>query len=270
MTRFAFSTLGCSGLEPGDAAAIAARHGFAGLELRAAPDEPVNVGMSPGRRRDAAAAVRRHGIVPLTVASYVRVANLAVPDGEVIDAAIEHGRLAADLGAPFLRVFPGGDVSDPARTRSEVDSATSDAAAARRLAAVVAGLRDTGVTVAVETHDSHPRGTDVRRIVDRCPQVRVIWDVLHTWRGGESPDDTARALHDRLAYVQVKDVASATDLAPLPPGDGVLPLAAVAEALRDRRYDGWVCWEYEQRWFPGSAPLSAVAGRVARWLQGWV
>lgn len=67
-------------------------------------------------------------------------------------------------------------------------------------------------------------------------------------------------LAPHLGYVQVKDVASAEDLTPLPLGSGVLPLA---EGLDGTGPDTWVCWEYEKRWHPGAAELPGLlaAGR---------
>jgi sugar phosphate isomerase/epimerase len=93
--------------------------------------------------------------------------------------------------------------------------------------------------------------------------VVAIWDALHPWRSGEQPADTARLLAGRIGYVQVKDVPSPTDLTPIPPGDGALPLRAMAEALRGIGFDGWVSWEYERAWFPDLPALPELAGVVS-------
>lgn len=285
MTSLAFSTLGCPGLPLARVADLAVRHGFSGVELRAADGEPVHIGLDPSARRDAAAALAARRVLPLSVASYVRVAASGPgkeedndedndedkeEDEEIVSAGIAHGRLAADLGAPFLRVFPGGPVRAGGAAHGRAGTVDADRAAVRRLCGIRDGLADTGVTVALETHDSHPRGTDIARLLDRCPGVMAIWDVLHTWRAGEPAAETLAAVGTRLAFVQVKDVVSRADPTPLPPGDGALPLAEVAEALRAIDYRGWVSWEYERAWFPRQPELSSLAGRVAGWMRATV
>ncbi|MFJ8231315.1 sugar phosphate isomerase/epimerase family protein [Streptomyces sp. NPDC094448] len=80
----------------------------------------------------------------------------------------------------------------------------------------------------------------------------AVWDVLHTWLGGEAPAATREALSPFLGYVQVKDVASREDPAPLPLGAGVLPLA---EVLSELSRPMWLSWEYEKRWAPEAVPL---------------
>lgn len=258
--RTAFSTLGLPGAPIDEIVRTARQHGFHGVELRAGPDEAVHVGMPSASR----AHVRHHldaaGIDPLAVASYVKVADLAVPDDDLLADAQDHLRLAADLGAGYLRVFPGGDV------HGSVD----DRRVGRRLAQIADLAPALGVTVAWETHDSHRSARRSMAVLDQpgCGHVVAIWDVLHTWLAGESPAESARLLDGRLGYVQVKDVRSATDLTPLPPGEGVLPLGEVARELARTSYDGWISWEYERAWFPEQPALGEHAAEVRRRIEG--
>jgi sugar phosphate isomerase/epimerase len=133
---------------------------------------------------------------------------------------------------------------------------------------------DRGVRVLLETHDSHRTGAAVARILGLVGHrsIGALWDVLHTWLGGEEPADTHAALAPYLGYVQVKDVASAEDPTPLPLGAGTVPLAAVLATLDHGtgspgsaigREPGWLCWEYEKRWYPQAAELPGLlaAGR---------
>lgn len=259
MTDFAFSTLGCSGIPLREVAALAARAGYRGVELRVAEGEPVNVDMDASARAAAARTLREYDVIPVSIASYVRIAADDVADSDVVADAVAHGVLAADLGAWYLRVFPGGNA--PGHVVAE------------RLEAIVAALDSSGVTIAVETHDSHPTVTGAAGLIADQPDCALIWDVLHPWRSGESVAQSAAALAGRLAYVQVKDVASVVDLTPLAPGEGGLPLAVVAEALAGASYDGWISWEYEQLWFPDCPPLEQLAEGVNHYLRsvfgGW-
>ncbi|MEV7969461.1 sugar phosphate isomerase/epimerase family protein [Sphaerisporangium sp. NPDC088356] len=253
MRKLAFSTLGCSGLPLAEVAAMAARTGWPGLELRSAPDEPVHRGLSPEGRRTARAALS--GVTVLCVASYVKVAAAEADDDEVVAALLAEAELARDLGAGAVRVFPGGR-----------GDGRDDLRAVRRLSAAAPRLPQ-GVEIWVETHDSHPRGGDVARVLSEVgsPAVRAIWDVAHPWLAGETVAEAAAALAPWLAHVQVKD-RSRDDPTPVPLGDGTLPLRPVLTTLRDAGYGGWVSLEWEHKWHPAPTPLEDALRAGRAWL----
>ncbi|MHC3470403.1 sugar phosphate isomerase/epimerase family protein [Streptomyces sp. 7R007] len=246
--RLAFSTLGVPGLPIPDVVRLAATHGYHGVELRAHPEEPVHPGLGPGERADVAAEFKAGGIEVLGLAGYAKVAAPG-DDGPVIEEIRALLGLAHDLGAPYVRVFPGAD-HEQTRERA-------DAVAARRLGTAAEHAADLGVRVLLETHDSHRTGADAMRVLGRVGHrhVGALWDVMHTWLGGEQPAETYAALAPYLGYVQVKDIASADDTTPLPLGAGVLPLGECVEVLSRHGWDGWLCWEYEKRWYEEAAPL---------------
>ncbi|MEU9378569.1 sugar phosphate isomerase/epimerase [Streptomyces sp. NPDC048255] len=248
--KYAFSALGLPGADIDRSASLAAAHGFDGLELRAHPEEPLHPGSPVAERAAALRTLRAAGVSALGVAGYAKVAAPG-DDAPVLAELRALVGLAADLEAPWVRVFPGG---------AGLPEAAADAHAVRRLSAVAPFAQRHGVRILLETHDSHRTGAAVARVLDRVghPGTGALWDVLHTWLGGESPAQSRRALAGHLGYIQVKDVASAQELTPLGLGAGVLPLAeAVAVAPRD----GWLCWEYEKRWYPDAAELP---GRLTR------
>ncbi|MFG2632936.1 sugar phosphate isomerase/epimerase family protein [Streptomyces sp. NPDC048362] len=249
--KLAFSTLGVPGLPVPEVLALATANGYHGVELRAHPEEPVHTGLSPAERAEIAGLFRGAGVEVLGVAGYTRVAA-AGDDGPVLEEIRGLLRLAHDLGAPFVRVFPG---ADPGRPREE-----AEADAARRLGTAAEDAAALGVLVLLETHDSHRTGADAIRILGPVGhrQVGALWDVMHTWLGGEQPSDSYAALAPHLGYVQVKDVASAEDTTPLPLGAGVLPLTECVDVLSRNGWDGWLCWEYEKRWYEAAAPLPAL------------
>jgi sugar phosphate isomerase/epimerase len=248
--RLAFSTLGVPELPVDQVARLAVDNGFHGVELRASPEGPVHTGLSAGERADVVAQFGRAGVEILTVAAYARVAA-AGDDEPVLDEIATAVALAHDLGASFVRVFPGG---------AGLPAEEADALAARRLAAAAPDAADQGVRVLLETHDSHCGGADVARVLGRVGHVGAggLWDVMHTWLAGEQPSASYAALAPYLGYLQVKDIASASDTTPLPLGAGVLPLAETVEVLSRAEWDGWLCWEYEKRWYPQAAELPAL------------
>ena len=248
--KIAFSTLGVPGMPVAQVVRLATDHRFHGVELRAhATEEPVHVGLTSAQRARVVREFHAAGVVVMGVASYVKVAAPG-EDEPVLADLRAHVALAADLGAPYVRVFPGaGDAT-----------ASADDVAARRLAAVAPYALDRQVRVLVETHDSYGTAAAVARILGLVGHraVGALWDVMHTWLGGEQPSASYPTLAPHLGYVQVKDIASAEDRTPLPLGQGVLPLTECVEVLSRDDWDGWLCWEYEKRWFPAVPELPGL------------
>ncbi|MER5381725.1 sugar phosphate isomerase/epimerase family protein [Streptomyces sp. NPDC002688] len=259
--KLAFSTLGVPGLPVADVVRLAVANGYQGVELRAHPEEPVHPGLGTDERAAVAAEFASGGIEVLGIAGYARVAAPG-DDAAVLAEMRELLELARDLNAPFVRVFPGGDPGSGA--------GEADATAARRLGTAAEYAADLGVRILLETHDSHRTGADAIRVLGRVGRHHAgsLWDVMHTWLGGESPAQTFPALSPFLGYVQVKDIASAEDTTPVPLGEGVLPLGACVDALVRGGWDGWLCWEYEKRWYEGAAPLDTLLGPGREHLAG--
>jgi sugar phosphate isomerase/epimerase len=243
-----------------EAAALAASQGYEALEVRSGPRGSVQTDASEAQRRRWRRQLDQSGAQALSVASYVRICDGRVGD----ETAVEHGlanlRLAHDLGASWVRVFAGGPRDVPVTKET-------DERGRRRLRRLLHAGLGLGVRIALETHDSHPTARDVLRVLgdEDLLDVAVIWDVLHTWLHGEDPTATTAQLGKRLAYVQVKDVASRNDLSPLPLGAGVLPLHE-AVRLAVQAQVPWVSWEYERAWFQDAAPLSELGHAARRWL----
>ncbi|WP_345624261.1 sugar phosphate isomerase/epimerase family protein [Streptomyces ziwulingensis] len=254
--KLAFSTLGVPGMPVTDVLRLATEHGWHGVELRAHPEEPVHPGLSPAERAAVAAEFKAAGVEVLSVAGYARIAAPG-DDGPVLDEIRALLGLARDLGAPYIRVFPGGD--------ADQSPEEADETAARRLGTAAEDATEAGVRILLETHDSHRTGADAMRVLGLVGhlQAGALWDVMHTWLGGEQPAESFAALSPHLGYVQVKDIASAEDTTPLALGAGVLPLTECVDLLARHHWDGWLCWEYEKRWYENAAPLPGLlaAGR---------
>ncbi|MEV6317089.1 sugar phosphate isomerase/epimerase family protein [Streptomyces sp. NPDC051776] len=251
--KLAFSTLGVPGMPVADVVRLASASGYHGVELRAHPEEPVNTALGLSERAGVADEFKASGVEILTVAGYTRVAAPG-DDEAVIDELGALLALARDLGAPYVRVFPGG---------GGLPAEEADLIAARRLAAAAPHAADLGVRILLETHDSHRRGVDAARVLGLVGHrsVGAVWDVMHPWLGGEDPAATHAVLAPHLGYVQVKDIATADDTTPLPLGAGVLPLAESVELLSRAGWDGWLCWEYEKRWYPQARDLPDLLDR---------
>jgi sugar phosphate isomerase/epimerase len=256
---FAFSTLGCPDRTLQEVLELATSRGVDGLELRAAPDAGIHVGLDDRERALVRGQCAAAGVRILTVASYLRACEPGDDEAFAQDAA-EHLKLAADLGALYLRVFPGPAGAGPG----------GDARAVRRLAGLVPAMQQLGVRIALETHDSHPRGTDLapilRSLDEQVPGhgVGVIWDALHPWRAGEDPAETLRAIDQWLYYVQIKDADAGPDGALRGVGAGQLPLDRIAGLLAGGS-DLWWSLEWEKLWHPELADLPEALEDALAW-----
>jgi sugar phosphate isomerase/epimerase len=251
----ALSSLGLPGASLEEIIAVALDGDCQGLELRAYEGESLHVGLSERERADVSEAVAAAGLVISTVASYVEIAAPG-DDQEVCESLRAHVALARDLGAPAVRVFPGGDPDDvPA----------SDARARTRLKAVADDAAAAGVHVLLETHDSHPRAEDAARILPGTG-AGAIWDPLHSWRAGEPLRRSAELLGPWLVEVQIKDANGLDDTTPALPGTGALPLDALAEVLHEVAFEGWLCLEWERAWYPQVPPASEALAATNAWL----
>jgi sugar phosphate isomerase/epimerase len=255
--RRAFSTLGCAGAPLDSVVEIARRGGWQGLEFRAAPGEPVHVGLSASAREQVRATLADADIEALAVASYVEIDDPSVEDSRVVEEALEHLQLAHDLRASFVRAFPGGPSTDGAATRR-----------LEEIAARLDGLPD--VVLALETHDSCATGVAMGELLAHVghPRIRAVWDVQHPWRAGEAVKHTLEALMPVLAYVQITDARSIGDPTPSLLGEGALPLREARDELVRSGYDGWISLEWASYWYPDAPPLEAALPGAARWVDG--
>jgi sugar phosphate isomerase/epimerase len=255
--RRAFSTLGCAELPLSAVVRRATAGGWQGIELRSAPDSAVHVGLSKSERADIRGMLRDAELTPLAIASYVEIDDPQATDETVVADLLRHVQLASDIGAPYVRVFPGGP--------------SHDGASLRRLASVGRALDDhPGVTVALESHDSCSRGRDIRVLLDAVghPQIGAIWDIQHPWRAGEAVQETLESLRPYLAYIQITDARGLDDPTPALLGRGVLPLREVYDVLRADNYDGWISLEWASYWYPQAAPFDAALRTAALWFTG--
>ncbi|GHD06922.1 sugar phosphate isomerase/epimerase family protein [Zhihengliuella salsuginis] len=251
--KLAVSTLGMPGRPLAESAATAASYGCAGLEIRVHPDEELNLD-SPAPARDRArATIADAGLEIACLAGYSRLCA-PEPDAVVVDGLRRLIGLAEDVGAPSIRVFPGGTRADTARGQ-------------RRIAAVADDLGASGVRLLVETHDSHPRVADALRLVEPVGDpavVALLWDAVHPWLGGEAPGRSRELAGDYLGYFQVKDLAVGAEKVPVPPGAGDLPLDEHREVLAG--WSGWVSLEWELAWYPQIGSVEPALAAAREWV----
>ncbi|HEY0754538.1 MAG TPA: sugar phosphate isomerase/epimerase [Ktedonobacteraceae bacterium] len=263
--QLAYTSLACPGWTIEEAVSAAARCGYAAIEWRLAdgvllgPDTPAHVRQ---RLREVPAA---QGIAVSCLDSSV-VAVQATAEGRV--ASIEAGQrmldLAAEIGAPFLRVF-GGKL--PAGTTRA--SILAPAAEVLHTLSSYAGQR--GVTVLLETHDAWTNSEAVLALLQAValPTCKVLWDSHHTYRSGEMPAQTIASLGDALAYVHIKDsrLNGPDAWTYVLAGAGDVPLGAICATLKEHGYAGYLTLEWEKKWHPEIAEPEIALPQAASYLR---
>jgi sugar phosphate isomerase/epimerase len=157
-----------------------------------------------------------------------------------IERTVRYAELAADLGAPLLRVF-GGPVPD-GMSVAELRDAVADALgrAARRTA-------DFGVTPCLETHDDFKNPSDVAYVVSHAGEenVGVVWHAAHHLSLGIPVADAYQTLKPWIRHCHLsEDARPDQDRPPLRFGDGDGNVRDVVKTLQANGYQGTVSWEW--------------------------
>jgi len=168
---------------------------------------------------------------------------LSSPDAAVRERGIEAGQTmveAADaLGADTALIVPGVLAADP-------DYETAYATALDSVREIAAHAEGTGVAVGIENvgNDMLLSPREFREFIDAASEagpVGAYFDVGNVLYYGQHPDHWLRTLGDRVLKVHVKgyDRDSGSGM----PLTGDVDWPAVAAALDDIGYDGWVTAE---------------------------
>jgi sugar phosphate isomerase/epimerase len=238
-----FSTLGCPDWSLNDTLARGRAWGYDAIEVGIVDGELVGPGMPADERARVAAQLRASGLAVTAVASSVRLVRGNVAAAE-LHALLE---IAAQWRAPWVRVLSGA--LDPAAPRS-----TQLEAMAEVVRGVLPLVERLGVGVALATdHDLSAAGAAAELLaLVEDPGFGVIWDVLHTWRAGDTPSDAWHALADRLVEIQVKDARAGPDgpIVATLLGDGDVPWRECLSLADGGDFLGPLVVEWEKRWHP--------------------
>jgi len=246
--KLSISTLACPDWPLEQIVSFAAGSGVGGIEFRGLQKE-IDVtrllAFSVSLEKTLA-LLRGAGLSMPCLDSSVTLLAPAGPAWEgMIDECHRHARLAGAAGTPFLRIFGG-------KPPAGLAEGEAIALARRRLRQIVKICRPHHCTPLIATHDDWSTAAGVLELLDGfdCGDAAVLWDMEHSFRRGESPDDTVRALGDFLAHVHIKDsVQFGRRSRPTLLGRGDLPLDDCLRALRESGYDGWITLATEKRWY---------------------
>ena len=244
--NYAFMSFSCPELNLDEMLALANQLGYDAIEPRAGSGHAhgVELAASPAQRAESRAKAADSGIALCCLAVSCRYADPATADDQA-DETRRYVDLAADVGAPRLRVF-GGQIPDGISREAAIDGV------ARALASVADHAGARGVTICIETHDDWCDPAHVAAIMQQVnhPAIAVNWDIMHPVRRGNATMDSAfETLQPWIRHVHIHDgTADANDLKMLPIGQGDIDHKRALELLRAAGYDGymsgeWINWE---------------------------
>jgi len=249
--KLAFSTLGCPNWELDQIIETAERLGYDGIELRAIGgtlDLLARTEFTSENVRTTRALFEDYNLEVCCVdTSCVFHSPHQTERRKQVDLALRHADLAAELGAPLIRVFPDKIQSGCGRDETRDFIVESLLQVAERL--------PFEVDVALETHGDFARAesaTEILRLVSH-PQVTLIWDVANSLSAGDPIEEAGQIVWPYLSHVHLRDaqpVSNSEHWLPVLAGAGKVSFVETLATIRSLNYDGYVSFEWEKYWHP--------------------
>ncbi len=242
--KYSFMSFSCPELSLADLLATARKFGYDGVEPRidAQHKHGVEVSASAETRSEFRSQAQASGIAIACVATSCLYANPAITQAN-IELTHQCIDLAADVGAPRIRVFGGALAQDQER-------AAAVQSVAKALGAVAEHARERGVTVCMETHDAWCNPADVAAVMQAVNHaaIAVNWDIMHPVRRARvTMDEVFTTLKSWIRHVHIHDgLLEAQGLLPI--GQGAIDHKRALELLTSAGYSGflsgeWIKWK---------------------------
>jgi sugar phosphate isomerase/epimerase len=267
MFKFGFSTIGCPDYSIDQIVQLSTETGLKGVEIRfvrGTTDLASLPEFSPEGLKETRRKFDDAGVTVVAIDTSVRMNSLdPATRAQNLELAKRNLDIALALGAAHLRVF-GGAIPE-----NQTEDETREAIAAG-LSEVAELTWAAGVESLLETHDSYSTSASILGLYDAGASDRlgILWDSLHTFRHGETADETWSQLGPRVRHVHVKDSTQATedsfDFALT--GEGILPIPHILDVLRDGGYDRYVHFEWEKGWHPEILEPEVAIPHFARYV----
>jgi sugar phosphate isomerase/epimerase len=244
-----FSTLGCPAWPWRTILDVAAREGYAAIELRGLEGE-MDLTKRPEFSSSLASTVADLRARNLRIACLGSSAELhhrePVERAKQLDEARRFIELASKLRAPYVRVFGDKYLPDEPKT-ALVDRV---AGALRELTGYAEG---SGVTVIIESHGQVTDSATLKAILTAAGQgPALLWDAHHTVVSSkEAPADTFKELGSWVRHTHLKDSRPEGDgVRYVLTGTGTVPVRDIVRVLAAGGYKGYYSFEWEKKWHP--------------------
>jgi sugar phosphate isomerase/epimerase len=264
--KISFSTLACPDWTLKQAVELAVRNGYDGLELRFLEGEDSLWKLSAFQGRE---LQRSRGLIAdsgLAIACLDTSCRFDSPEAlerkRWIDEGVRMAELAAQLGAPAIRVF--GDRIQPGANREQTVTLISDS-----LNMLVENLRGSELEVWLETHGDFASAADVEAVLSACPVVQIIWDpACAIIERGERPLESGLALQRWIRHAHIKDLSNENgSWTPVLTGDGTIPLSEIRTVFETIGYTGYLSFEWEKKWHPSIEAAEIAVPHFANWFR---
>ena len=248
--------------------AAAIRYGYDGIEPRCASGHKHGIELTTTKpqRKALRAQCADCGIALPCVATSMKFNFPApAPVAAMVEETKRYLQLAADLGAPNLRVF-GGMPPDEGVSKQEGARRVAEG-----LAQCVTTAASCGVNLCLETHDFFCRVEHAALVVNAVnhPRLGFNWDLAHTARYGETPQESWSHLAGRVYHCHVHDYTwpaeAPDDFQPAVMGQGMVPHGEDIRLLKAAGYQGALSGE----WI-GERPAEEILPHAARELRRWM
>ena len=255
MTRLAFLSSTCPEWTFEQMVDAAVTYGYEGVDLRVewGHNHGLELESTQDERRDARNYATAQNVQVSCIAIGARLARATGAErDDAVDQVRRYAELAADLGAPLLRVF-GGNLPE-GHTMADLRPMTAEALG--RAAEVAAPF---GVTPCLEVHDQHNNPEDVAWILEQAGNGNsgTVWHPSHHLRLGISVDDAYARLRPWVRHLHLQDWPAgglrsgerSAGFIPIGEGDG--HLARVFELLERDGFEGyganeWIIKHHEE------------------------
>ncbi len=166
--------------------------------------------------------------------------SLRLVDEAVVEQAGARIELAAQIGAPGIRVFCGPQPEG-------MDMQVLSEMIAERLRAIAQNAEESGVGIWLETHDTLMKASQTAAVVKLADRANlgIVYDNMHPYRAGESLAQTFKELNGWMKHVHFHDAINDREKVVIAPfGKGQLPYEQTLEALISSEYDGYLSAEW--------------------------
>ncbi len=239
--KYAFMTFSTTEMTFAETLAAAKRFGYDGVEIRidSKHKHGIEIDTTAAQRAAFKAEAAAAGIEMACLATSIKYADPST-SAEARAQTLERIDLAADIGAPVMRVF-GGQFPESIGRAQAADLIVES------LEAVAEHAARRGVAVCIETHDAwtDPRQVaDILRRVDH-PFIACNWDVMHPVRTKMATMDEAfEALRPWIRHLHIHDGAGDSHLELRPIGAGIYDHRRVLQLLKSIRFQGYLSGEW--------------------------
>ena len=262
--KYSFMTFSCPELDLTGVLDLAAKVGYDGVELRidAGHGHGVEVDVDKGRRREIREQAEAAGVAISCIATSCKFADAETAEQTIAEAK-ERIYLAADVGAPVVRVF-GGPFGDELTREEAIDGM------AERLGALAEDAEELGVTVCLETHDAWSDPRHVAAVLEKIDRrsIGANWDVIHPVRRGlATVEESFEALRPWIRHLHIHDGIQADDggMVLRPIGKGIVDHRLVLECLESIRFRGFLSGEWIRWSDPYTVHLPAELATLKRY-----